>query len=262
MNRRNVNSGTVSRRWTGLPLLPGALEVIEGLFDRVPDTVFFVKDESGRYTAVNCTLVERCGLREKAQLLGKTVEQVFPPELAARYAAQDAAVLASGREIVERLELHWHAGHRSGWCLTTKLPLRDAAGRVVGLAGISRDLRSPREAGRAPPGLLRALDSLERSPGSAVTPARLARRAGLSPVRFARIIKRLLKVTPGQLITQTRLSAASRLLEESDLSVAEVAVASGFYDHSAFTRAFRRETGLTPSAYRAARRAQGGRRGS
>ena len=69
-------------------------------------------------------------------------------------------------------------------------------------------------------------------------------------MRFARLIKRIFRMTPHQLITQTRLAAGSHLLRETDRSVAEIAFDCGFYDHSAFTRAFRAVTDLTPTQFR------------
>jgi AraC-like DNA-binding protein len=213
--------------------------------------VFFVKDTAGRYCALNHSLVERCGLREKAELLGKRVADVFPPELAKRYAEQDATVLRTGCPIIDRLELHWYARRRAGWCLTTKLPLRNEAGQIIGLAGISRDLRAPGDGEAIPKSLASTLEYLERNFAAHVSPATLAKHAGLLPIRFARLIKRIFRVTPSQLITQTRLAAASRLLRESSQPIAEIAHACGFYDHSAFTRAFRSATGMTPTQFRA-----------
>lgn len=230
------------------------LTVIENLFDHVPETVFFLKDRSGRYLAVNQTLVERCGLRQKRELLGRHVREVFPPELAERFAGQDEEVLRTGHAVIDRLELHWYAGRRAGWCLTTKLPLRDQTSRVIGLAGISRDLRAPGDAEVIPASLVGALEHLESRYAERLTPALLARHARLSPVRFGRLIKRIFRLTPSQLIQQTRLAAASRLLAETTHSVAEVAVACGFYDHSAFSRAFRSATGHAPREYRASKR--------
>jgi len=232
---------------------PAGLRVIEQLFDHVPETVFFLKDASGRYLAVNRTLVERCGLRSKGGLVGRRVQDVFPPELAKRFADQDARVLRTGRPIIDRLELHWYARGRAGWCLTTKLPLRNGRKHVVGLVGISRDLRAPGDRESIPAGLAGTLEYLEEHFAENVSPASLATRAGLSPIRFARLIKRIFRLTPGQLITQTRLSAASLSLLETNRQVAEIAHLCGFYDHSAFTRAFRSATGVTPTQYRASR---------
>jgi transcriptional regulator GlxA family with amidase domain len=63
-----------------------------------------------------------------------------------------------------------------------------------------------------------------------------------------------IKISPNQLITKTRIAAASRLLRETERSVADIALACGFYDHSAFTWAFRSATGGTPTEFRAARK--------
>jgi AraC-like DNA-binding protein len=183
------------------------------------------------------------------------VREVYPIELATRFARQDEAVLRTGRPIIEKLELHWYPRRKAGWCFTTKFAIRDDLGQIIGLVGISRDLQVPAGAGRIPAGLASALDHLEAHYDEELSPTSLAERSGIPPVRFARLIKRLFRTTPSQLISHTRLAAASRWLEESQKPVAEIAHACGFYDHSAFTRAFRAATGLTPTQFRLSRRA-------
>jgi AraC-like DNA-binding protein len=78
----------------------------------------------------------------------------------------------------------------------------------------------------------------------------LAKRAKLAPPKLARLLRRFFDLTPSQFITRTRLEVASRHLRESDRPVADIAQDCGFYDHSAFSRAFRAAMGVTPSAYR------------
>jgi AraC-like DNA-binding protein len=186
--------------------------------------------------------------------LGRDVTEVFPKRLAELYATQDQTVLRTGRPIIDHLELHWYARRQPGWCLTTKFPLRDATRSIVGVVGISRDLRAPGEA--IPATLARTLEYLENHCEDAISPRALAARANLPSVRFARLIKRIFRLTPNQLIAQTRLAAAARLLLETERSVADIAYACGFYDHSALTRAFRSATNLTPSQFRNAKRDQ------
>jgi len=233
-----------------IPAISAELRIFEQLFDHVPETVFFFKDLRGRYLAVNLSLVERCGLEDKRQLLGRHVREIFPKELAEIYAAQDQTVLRTGRPVIDHLELHWYARRRPGWCLTTKLPVRDSAGNVVGVVGISRDLRAPGDAETIPASLAGTLEYLEKHCEEAISPSSLARRAGLPSVRFARLIKRIFRLTPNQLIVQTRLAAAALLLTETNRSLAEIAYECGFYDHSAMTRAFRSATHLTPTQFR------------
>ena len=59
---------------------PVDVSVLEKLFDQAPDVAFFIKDTSGRYVAVNASLVERHGLRHKSQVLGKRPCDICPGE--------------------------------------------------------------------------------------------------------------------------------------------------------------------------------------
>ena len=228
--------------------------MIEQLLDHVPDIAFFVKDSQGRYRAVNQSLVERCGCQDKKELVGRHVREIFPKELAQLYAGQDQKVVRTGRAVIDHLELHWYAHRRPGWCLTTKLPMRDQHGAIVGVVGISRDLRAPGDRETIPASLASTLEYLENHCDETISPSSLAQRAGLPAVRFARLIKRIFRLTPNQLIMQTRLAEAARLLTETDRPVAEIAYDCGFYDHSAMTRAFRSATNLTPTQFRSLRK--------
>jgi transcriptional regulator GlxA family with amidase domain len=78
----------------------------------------------------------------------------------------------------------------------------------------------------------------------------LAARANLSPAQFTRIFKRQTETTPAQYIARTRVNAARVLLESTDKLVADIAAATGFYDHAHFIRTFKSIVGITPSRYR------------
>ena len=225
--------------------------LLEQLFDHTPDIAFFIKDAAGRYLAVNHSLLERHGLRDKSQMLGRRPCDICPGDFGRIPAEQDSYVLRTGRPIIERLELQWYLPHKPVWCLTTKLPMRDAAGAVTGLIGISKDVRAPVAPQEIPVSVAGALARLETGYADPLTPSELARSAKLPTARFARLIKRIFGVTPIQLIAKTRIAAASRLLRETDRSIAEIAHECGFYDHSAFTRAFRAVTSVTPTQFRA-----------
>ncbi len=226
------------------------VSILERLFDQVPDMAFFIKNCEGRYTSVNASLVEQHGLHHKSQVLGQRPSDICPGDFGRIPAQQDAAVLRTGRPLIDHLEMQWHRPHDPVWCLTTKLPMLDSHGAVVGLIGFSRDVRATVEPHEIPNDFARALEEFEQSLSSDVTPAWLARRSKLSAQRLARLTKRLFGLTPSQFITKSRIAAASRLLRDADHSVAEIAHTCGFYDHSAFTRAFRSATGMTPSEFR------------
>ncbi len=223
---------------------------MERLFDRSPDVAFFVKDASGRYVAVNDSLVARHGLKSKSQVIGRCPRDICAGDFGRIPSEQDEKVLRTGRALVDHLEMQWHRPDNPVWCLTTKLPILDSGRAVVGLIGFSRDIRAPVEPHEIPAGFACALEEFERSYSSEVTPAWIARRSGLSSQRLARLTKRLFGLTPRQYLTKSRIAAASRLLGDTEQSVSEIAHACGFYDHSAFTRAFRSATGMTPSGFR------------
>lgn len=223
------------------------------LFDQSPDVAFFVKDAEGRYVSVNESLLERHGLQSKTQAIGKRPREICPGDFGRIPSEQDDKVLQTGRPLIDHLEMQWHRPHDPVWCLTTKLAIRDPDGHVIGLIGYSRDVRIPVEPHEIPAGFAGVLEEFEQDLAGDVTPASLATSSDLSPQRLARLTKRLFGLTPSQFITKTRVAAASRLLRETEQSIAEVAHACGFYDHSAFTRAFRSATGVTPTEYRNAR---------
>ena len=238
------------------------LPLLERLFDALPDVVFFVKDRRGRYTHGNQTLVDRLRLASRAQLIGRTAAEVFPGHLGQRFLEQDEQVLRTGRAIVDQLELHLFPNRAPGWCLTHKLAWHEdepAGGRrrntIVGLVGLSRDLPAT-GLGHAPPAatyarLAQVMERLQRDYPEPLRLRSLAREAGLSMAQLERLALRLYRLTPRQLLARIRLDAALGMLVGGEASIAEVAHACGYADHSAFARQFRRSTGLSPRDYRA-----------
>lgn len=224
--------------------------VLTALFDSAPDVAFFVKDAEGRYVTVNDSLVKRHGLKTKADAIGKQPRDICHGDFGQVPSKQDAQLLKTGRPLVEHLEMQWNRPHEPVWCLTTKLPIHDAEGNITGLVGFSRDVRVTIQPEEIPEGFAAAMEEFERTLSDAVTPAWLAERSSLTAQKLTRFTKRVFELTPTQLISRVRIAAASRLLRDTTKSVADIAVACGFYDHSAFTRAFRGATGVTPSLFR------------
>ena len=223
---------------------------VDRLFDGVSDIVFFVKDDRGRYVAVNDTLVERCGLKSRGEILGRTVAEVFPDSLAGEFSDQDSSVLKSGVVIRDRLELHLYPGGASGWCLTYKEPVRGRDGRIVGLCGISRDIHAIQTQNDDLGRMSAVLDHIHRNFDEPLRLPRLAKMAGLSVYQFDQRIRGLFHVSAGQYILKVRLDAACKQLAASEEPIAQVALACGYSDQSAFSKQFRQAVGVTPLKYR------------
>jgi PAS domain S-box-containing protein len=227
-----------------------AADFVEELFDRVPEVVFFAKDAAARYVMVNRTLVERCGLRSKDDLLGRTTIELFPAPLGEHFHEQDRSVCDTGRPIIDLLELHLYPAGSEGWCLTDKVPISDDSGHVIGLAGVSRDLRMPRDEADLHE-LAETVAHMQKSFSEPLRVEELAAMAGLSAYRFSRRVREIFGLSPSQLIARIRVDAASDMLRHTDLRVSEIAQRCGYSDQSAFTRQFKAITSLTPSQYRA-----------
>lgn len=222
------------------------------LFELLPDVSFFAKDRRGRFVALNRLGCEFCGVVKEADALGKTDRHFFNARRAAEYVRDDAAVMCSGRPVVNRIE---SAPAREGsprLVMTTKVPLHDRAGRVVGVAGVTRRLEQVRERPGVVAPLARVIERMHERPGDDLSSRDFARIAGMSLSHFDRVFRRMVETSPRQYFLRVRVEAACRWLAESHDTIAAIAVACGFHDHAHFTRSFRRIVGLTPSAYRVA----------
>jgi AraC-like DNA-binding protein len=219
------------------------------VFDAMPDVVFFVKDEEARYAMVNRTLARRCGQKDKQALIGKTAEDVFPRRFGRIYTAQDKAIIAEGNQLIDQLELHLYAGREPGWCMTCKQPLHDAAGKVIGLAGISRDLQAAEGTHPAYSRLAAVVQHIQENFVQPLNMRQLASMANMSIAQLERYFHKVFHLTPRQVLLKTRLDAATALLVTND-KVTDVAALCGYTDHSAFTRQFKATVGVTPTEYR------------
>ena len=222
----------------------------EALFDRVPDIVFSVKDIRGRYVSISEACAERCGLKSKAAAVGRTAHELFPRHMADRYVRQDERVFRTGRPIVDNLDLTLFNNREPGWCLTSKVPLFDGAGEVLGLACLSKDIHEPGRAGLVDERFAATIDYIQAHYAERLRIDSLARRAGMSAAQFERRMRRIFQLSAGQFIMKTRIDAAAERLSEGAQPIAAIALAVGFCDQSALSRQFKQVTGLSPRQYR------------
>jgi transcriptional regulator GlxA family with amidase domain len=87
-------------------------------------------------------------------------------------------------------------------------------------------------------------------PSADLSVAQLARRAALSPRHFARIFREEIGTTPARFVTQIRVEAARRRIEDSREGLEEIAAACGFASAEVMRRAFLRTVRVSPAAYR------------
>jgi PAS domain S-box-containing protein len=113
--------------------------LLRTIIDIIPDFIY-ARNKENRFIVSNIANARMLGAESAEDVLGKTDADFFPPEFAARFAADDRQVLESGRSLIN---LEEYAPDPTGvihYVLTTKVPLRDQTGNIVGLAGIGRDI--------------------------------------------------------------------------------------------------------------------------
>ena len=117
------------------------------------------------------------------------------------------------------------------------------------VAAVSR-IEPAGPARRAPPWLLAARDLIHADPTTRLSLAGLAGTVGVHPITLARGFRSAFGCSVGTYVRRLRVELAGRWLVETDLSLAEIALAAGFCDQSHFSNLFRRVIGVTPSHYR------------
>ncbi len=228
-------------------------EVIE-LFDYLEDTPMWMKDEAGHYEWANVALLLNFGVKTRAELIGRTDYDFCGEVLANQYRIDDERVLR-GERILSRVELVGRFNHTARWCVTSKVPLRDTAGRIVGTAGVTRPLpqaeaTAPDPESRSASPLSVAIRHVSQHYAERITNEDLARVCGLSVRAFERQFQAAYHVSPHDYLRQLRVRMSCSALVFSRKSLAEVASAYGFADQSHFTKEFRKFMAETPRAYR------------
>ena len=114
--------------------------LLRTLIDNLPDLIYF-KDAEGRYILNNRAHLRSMGVERQEEVLGRTTFDFHPHDLARQYHDDEQKLVATGIPLPGREELAFHRDKgEQRWHLTTKIPIKNSRGEVVGLAGISRDI--------------------------------------------------------------------------------------------------------------------------
>ena len=222
----------------------------EALFDQLNDIVFFVKNSLGQYIVVNQTLAERCGFQSKDALIGRNPEDVYPEPLGREYKLQDEEVLRKGRPLINQLELQISPALDLCWCLTTKVPLHGANRSIVGIAGVSRDLKPSNKHREDYGRIAESVTYIRNHYSESLKVDELAEMVNLSTYQYEQRMQKIFSLTAGQFIQKTRIEVALWQLSETDNPTIHIALDCGYADQSAFSRQFKKTIGLSPLRYR------------
>jgi two-component system sensor histidine kinase/response regulator len=113
--------------------------LLRALLDTVPDSIYF-KDTDSRFLRASTALARRLGLDDGADVTGRTDADFFAPEHARAAREDERRIMLTGEPIIAKLEREtWPDGHET-WVSSTKAPMFDTHGTIVGTLGVTRDV--------------------------------------------------------------------------------------------------------------------------
>jgi two-component system sensor histidine kinase/response regulator len=115
------------------------IDLLQILMDNVPDTIYF-KDAKCRFLLINKAECEVLGVKTSGEAFGKTVFDFFTPKHAHAAYKDEQKVISTGQPLISKIERIQRANGRFHWVSSTKVPIKNNSGEVIGLVGISRDI--------------------------------------------------------------------------------------------------------------------------
>jgi diguanylate cyclase (GGDEF)-like protein/PAS domain S-box-containing protein len=113
--------------------------LLEAFLENMPHNVFF-KDRESRFIRINNAMATYFGLSDPSQAVGKSDADMFSAEHARQAYADEQEIMRSGQAAVGREEKETWPDGRETWVLTTKVPLHNRHGQIIGTMGIARDI--------------------------------------------------------------------------------------------------------------------------
>jgi sigma-B regulation protein RsbU (phosphoserine phosphatase) len=156
--------------------------LLKTLMDNLPDNIYF-KDRESRFISANRAMAAWFGFIDPAYILGKTDADLFAPEHAQAALRDEQEILRTGQPLVNVEEKETWPDGRETWVSTTKLPLRDPNGQIIGTFGLSRNISEKKRAEEKLAALARELREKNEALGQDLEMARELQQAML-PHRY------------------------------------------------------------------------------
>lgn len=120
-------------------------QMLRLVLDTIPQRVFW-KDRNSVYVGCNKPTAQDCGYSDPNEIVGKTDYETASATTAEVYRADDRRVMETGETRINYEEPQMKPDGTQGWLTTSKVPLRDQAGRVIGVLGTYEDISVRKQA--------------------------------------------------------------------------------------------------------------------
>ncbi len=197
----------------------------------------------------NTCFLESYDLSSVADVAGKTDHDLSPAYLADQFVKDDALVL-KGHRVINRIELNSLQDESVGWFITTKMPLRNCAGKMAGTTGFTRNVSATQATLGPYQDMADVVQYIRSHIQKTISIGELARQSNLSVSAFERRFKKYFQLTPIQYIRKLRVHLACQALIHRSDAISRIAIDCGFCDHSYMTKAFKQFMGVTPQQFR------------
>jgi PAS domain S-box-containing protein len=120
-------------------------DLLRALMDNAPDQIYF-KDTQSRFLQCSKAMMEKFGVKNVKELLGKSDADFFGEEHARLAFEDEQEIIRTGQPVIGKVEREGWKNNQETWALTSKMPLRNKAGEIIGTFGISKDITAIKEA--------------------------------------------------------------------------------------------------------------------
>jgi sigma-B regulation protein RsbU (phosphoserine phosphatase) len=114
------------------------------LLENTPDQVYF-KDRQGRFIRASRAVAEYMDVANPEDLIGKSDFDFWSEQTAREASADEQRIIETGQPMIGKIEKLIHPNGRITWDYTTKLPLKDSKGQIIGICGINKDFTAIKE---------------------------------------------------------------------------------------------------------------------
>jgi AraC-like DNA-binding protein len=223
---------------------------LQDFLDHTSDLFVFAKDRRFRFTMMNSALLKQLNLSSESEVLGKTDYDFFQRSQADLFLREDTELFNTQKTIFNRT---WAIDNRKGgidWYISSKYPLFDSQQNCRGLIGIMRNTSQVGTYLSPYQKFTPVFNHVKKNISRQIEINELADIANLSVSQFERSFKKAMNITPLKFINKMRVDKACELLIQTNDTLSSIAYDCGFFDHSHFSKIFKKLKNVSPSEYR------------